>query len=239
MKTDEVQQETPAFISKEVSNARRFFLDLNPASCPGIRVVCGGLEQCASNYALSRQGFPYSSIEFIAGGHGELKLQGRVYELTAGTVFSYGPEIPHEITTDSTNPLAKYFVDFVGEEALRLLTESSLALGSCVQVSGPAQVRAIFEELIREGSSPGPLTPRICALLLSYLILKIGEKSITHGAASTGAFLTYERCRNYIEANFLNVRTLEEVAQGCNVDKTYLCRLFKKFDHQSLSLIHI
>lgn len=37
-------QEEPAFVSRQVSEARRYYLDLDPGKEAGIAVVCGGYE---------------------------------------------------------------------------------------------------------------------------------------------------------------------------------------------------
>ncbi len=227
------KEPAPAFFSTDVSAARRFYLDLKPSAFPGLRVACGGFERCVPGYEIERSGFPYLSIEFVVHGKGALVLDGAERPLSAGAVFTYGPGVAHRIRSDAGDPMMKYFVDFSGEAARELLNETGLDPGTCTHVSAAAQIQNIFEDIIRNGLAPTPLTPRACALLVEYLILKIAEKSAPQGAANSRACATYERCRRFIEERFLEVRTLEEVADRCNVDKAYICRLFQKFDYQS------
>jgi hypothetical protein len=104
----------PTFFSPQVLEARRFYLDLAPASSKPLAVVCGGWERCAPDYAIHRPTFPYYSIEFVVRGKGTLSLAGRDFAVLPGVVFSYGPGIAQKITTDAADPLVKYFVDFTG-----------------------------------------------------------------------------------------------------------------------------
>src|SRR5665213_2552514 len=105
-------QPTPDFFSPQVSEARRFYLDLKPPRGTRLAVVCGGVEHCAPGYAIRRATFPFYSLEYVVRGEGRLKLGQRGFELRPGVVFSYGPGIAQHIDTNAQNPLVKYFVDF-------------------------------------------------------------------------------------------------------------------------------
>ena len=228
----EIDQQ-PEFFSAQIVEARRFCLDLNPPGGTRLAVVCGGNENCAEDYVLSRSTFPYWGLEFVAQGHGRLILAGQGHDLMAGTVFTYGPDIPLEIIPGDRGNLVKYFVDFAGEEAQALLTRHGPVPGSVIQTSAPNEVLALFDSLIRAGLSGTPLSPQITAVLLEHLILKISDTAIPAGAADTPAFSTYRRCQRYLEEHWAELASLDQAAQRCHVDPAYLCRLFNRFDHQS------
>jgi AraC-like DNA-binding protein len=223
----------PEFFSVQIAEARRFCLDLNPPRNARLAVVCGGNEHCAPDYVIHRSTFPYWGLEFVAQGHGRLTLAGNTHELVSGTVFSYGPDIPQEIIPGERGNLVKYFVDFTGKEAKRLLQHYGPIPGSVIQTSAPNEVLALFDDLIREGLSGTPLSLQITAIILEHLILKISATSMPAGAADTPAFSTYRRCQRYIEEHWNELASLDQAAQHCHVDSAYLCRLFRRFDHQS------
>src|SRR5512133_530848 len=85
----------PDFFSADVAKARRFYLDLNPPSGTRLTVVCGGVEQSTPAYSIQRGTFPFYSLEYVARGQGEVVLKGRRHALRPGSVFSYGPGVPH------------------------------------------------------------------------------------------------------------------------------------------------
>ena len=223
----------PDFFSAQVSEARRFYLNLDPPASRELIVVSGGCEQCDADYRIDRQDFPYYSIEFVARGHGWLTLAGVRHELTSGIAFAYGPGIAHQITNDPDRPLVKYFVDFVGTAARRLLRAPAPAMGTIAQTSAPDDILPLFDELIRTGLRNGPFRDRICALLVEHMLLRMAETAVPPGSVGTLAFETYQRCRAFIEAHYLELQTLNEIADRCRVDPAYLCRLFNRYDHQS------
>jgi AraC-like DNA-binding protein len=223
----------PEFFSPHVREARRFYLDLAPPARQPLAVVCGGFEYSAPDYAIDRANFPYFSIEFVASGKGAVVLSGQEVRLLPGTVFAYGPEVPHHITTDRDDPLAKYFVDFTGRRAANLLRRYALTPGTSGHVFAPGEIQRIFDDLIQNGLKSTRFSAHACATLLEYLVLKIAESLSTWEAAQTPAFATYQRCRHYIQANYPGTTNLAQIARHCHVDAAYLCRLFRRYDHQS------
>lgn len=227
------RHEAPDFFSTQVSDARRFYLDLNPSPRERMIVVCGGCERCAPDYEIHRSGFPYHSLEFVARGTGSLVLGGKRHLLEPGTVFSYGPGIPQDIATDPKDRLVKYFVDFAGKDAGNLLAIHGPRPGRVARTSAPHEIVALFDDLIRNGLKDTHYSPRICAAILEHLILKIAETSVPTGIAETPAFATYERCRKHIQDHHLRLTTLDQIARECRVDPAYLCRLFQRYGRQT------
>lgn len=218
---------SPDFFSPDIRVSRRFYLDLGRRGRETPSVVAGGWEECAPNYLISRTDFPHLSIELVADGRGSLVLDGRRHILAAGTVFTYGPGIPHRITSDPAAPLQKYFVDFHGRGAAGLLAEAGLSPGFCGEISRTAGVSAVWEELIRFGSRLNPTGARGASRAFELLVLMLADDR-AGGGRSGRAEATLDRCEAYMQQHFLEVRTVEEVAVACHVDVAYLCRLFRR-----------
>ena len=223
----------PDFFSTQVSQARRFYLNLKPSPKARLTVVCGGREHCAADYAISRRTFPFYSLEYIAEGHGQLRLDGTEHWLQPGGIFSYGPGIAQEIATDKKSPLVKYFIDFFGLDSVKLLTAANLKPGTVASVFPPGEIAPLFDELIRNGRRGTPGTNEICARLLEGLILKVADARAPLPGQETLAFATYQHCREHIQRHFLRLRSVAQVAAECHLDDTYLCRLFQRYDYQS------
>lgn len=223
----------PEFFSPHVAQARRFYLNLTPPRSAPLAVVCGGREHCTSDYAIHRKSFPYLSIEFVAEGRGSLMLEGRRHELQSGSVFCYGPGVAHDISSDPSERLVKYFVDFSGTTAGTLLKQCGLRPGKALQVVAPAELQFLFDELVHNGLRATRFSPSICSKLLECLALKLAELSAPSEGLGSPAFLTYLKCRQHIQNHFERLRTLEQIARECHVNGAYLCRLFKRFDHQT------
>jgi AraC-like DNA-binding protein len=223
----------PKFFSSQVSEARRFYLNLAPPASKPVAVVCGGCEHCTPDYAIHRTTFPYFVIEFVIRGHGSLTLGGQHFTLHSGSLFTFGPRIPHDVTTDPSDPIVEYFVVFSGTRTLRMLEQGSLAPGSFRTVFAIGEIQQIFDDLCSNGLKETRYSSQICEALLEYLILKISDSLMHNEASKTPAFATYQRCRNYIQSHFLQLHTQSQIAKECHIDPAYLCRLFRRYDHQT------
>ena len=227
------QAPLPEFFSHQVGEARRFYLDLCPSRHRALALVSAGLEHCAPDYVIDRTAFPYACIEYVVRGRGRLRLGAFDSTLKAGMAFSYAPGIPHRITADPRDPLVKYFVDFTGKRAASVLEKCGLAGGCVVHVFPPDCVMPLFEELIRSGTQPRANTAELCSALVECIALKIGTVSVPPETAQSRSFATYLRCREVIEKNFLQLRSLEQIAERCGMDNAYICRLFSRYDGQT------
>jgi len=138
----------PNYFSAQVSDARRFFLELNPKTGARrqITVTSGGWERCRSDYEIQRAGFFSPIIEFVSRGFGTLTLAEKPYELRPGTIFFYGPETSHQIRTSPDHAMEKYFVAFDG--GTEFLRECQILPGIVLQAMHPAQIHEIFDDLI-------------------------------------------------------------------------------------------
>ena len=77
----------PAFVSRQVVAAERYFLDLRPVANGPLTVVCGGLERVQADYEVVREDFPYCCLEFVAAGHGTRSLRDRDVSLSPGRLL--------------------------------------------------------------------------------------------------------------------------------------------------------
>lgn len=223
----------PAFVSQQVTDAQRFYLNLKPRAVRGLAVVCGGWEKCAPEYRVERTTFPFLGLEFVAAGEGTVMLGSRRHPLAIGTVFSYGPRVSHRIENAADHPLTKYFVDFTGSAAAGLLASCGLAPGGAVEVTNAGQVRAAFEALIRFGQQRDARTERLCVLQLEILLHTIARSPAARTKSEQQARATFERARQHIDAHFGELESLAGLAAACGVGASHLCHLFRRFHDES------
>lgn len=224
---------SPSFLSTQVTASNRFWLQPPKNPSHNLAVICGGWEQCSADYRIDRSTFPYRSVEFVAKGSGSLVLAGQTYPLRPGVVFTYGPDVPHQIRTDPEAPLLKYFADFDGRAGLALLADCGLGGGIPVQLANLAAVRARFDELIWLGSVADVRTVRTCALQFELLLHAIARAIEPPTPRARHVRETFNRCREFIEHNFLSVSSLAEVSARCHVDASHICRVFREFHSES------
>lgn len=223
----------PEFVSQQVTEARRFFLNLAPTSTTSLEVVCGGVERMRPDYVVDRIDFPYFAMELVAEGGGELTIGGDRYALAPGTIFAYGPGVPHVIRNHPDNGMRKYYLDFVGTQSEELLNAAGLVREgrefTVVEVGRTHELIHLFEMLIRDASENGPMVSEICNALVRLLFLKIRQSRLRSTSEMPKAFATFERVRQFIEENFLQLDKAQDIAEGCGITPVYLSRLFGRF----------
>jgi AraC-like DNA-binding protein len=222
----------PAFISRQVSMARRFYFAL--ATTPGTRLhlALGGWERVQPEYAIHRPRFPYYSIEFVAEGKGRITLANEEHELVPGALFGYGPGCPLEMSTDPKSPLVKYYATFCGSAAKSILQSAGISPCGFKQIGTRHQVQDIFEVILTNGLNHTRWSQRICGLLLHALSLKIAEQKIAGSQGiNSRAYATYLRVRDLIDRDYLKLRSIEEVAAECGLTVPYICQIFKRYSH--------
>lgn len=219
-------------MSRQVAEARRFYLEPSRGDAQGPAVVCGGWERSAADYEIQRNGFPYLSLEFVAGGRGTLRMNGRTHALARGTVFAYGPGVAHAITTHPVDRLSKYFVNYAGRGAAAALEAAGLAPGDCHAVAAVDEVQAAFEQLLFAGRRGTRTAGKIAALQGQILLLLVSEVRLPSSQRTNAALGTFVRCQRYLEEHFLALTTAEEMAEACHVAPAYLSRLFLRFAGQ-------
>lgn len=227
----------PGFVSRQVVSARRWFLNrrpvLRPDGRPDIQVVCGGCERVRADYCVDREDFPYLCIEFVAAGHGTLTVRGRDHDLVPGSVFAYGPGIPHTIRTDPRRRLLKYYVDFVGTAATARMQTARIPPGSVLRVPQPHDVGEIFGLLQQCGLAHSSHAPALCAQLLGVVLTKIAERGLRADAVDPKSLDTYKRFRAFLARERLRLSSAAEAARDFGISTAYACRLFKRFDTTS------
>jgi AraC-like DNA-binding protein len=219
----------PAFISRQVTEARRYYLNLNPSPRAAFEVVCGGVERLSPEYVIRQRNLPYFGVELVVDGEGAVVLNGRRFRLAPGAVFAYGPGVVHTIRNDAQHRMRKYYVTFAGREALALLKATGLGRWKMLHVPALHQLTHIFEALWREAREDTALARTLCETLVRLLLLKIQQLAVPGGRSVPRAFETYERLRRHIEQHHLRVHTVDEIARECHVTPMYASRLFRRF----------
>ena len=142
------------YFSSQVVRVRRFYDADWRARERGSLWTClvgGGCEWCAPDYEIARQSFPFLEFGFVARGRGSVELAGRRFDVEGGTAFFFDQRTPHVMRSHPTDPMVKYFFNFVGMRGRRLVESSGLAFGGVVLVADAPRMTELLEEIIEIG----------------------------------------------------------------------------------------
>jgi AraC-like DNA-binding protein len=225
--------EASSLLSRQVTGARYFFLNLAPAKDEKLVLVMGGREHCNPDYVIRRPGFPFHVLEYVASGHGTVRLDGDTHELGPGVVFAYAPRMSCEIRTEPRDPMLKYFLAFAGRQASTRLTRCGVSAGAARSIAAAAEVTSVLEDLVREGQRAGAVAPRICATIFELLLLKIEESATLALQQAEPAREAFLRCKALIDAEAEHLTTLAEIAAAARVEASSVCRWFRRYQGTS------
>lgn len=182
------------------------------------------------DYVVERSDFAYFAIEWVSEGRGTLVMGGKEHELASGSLFAYGPGIPHRIANLPPDNMRKYYLDLAGTEAAAWLNKLGLLKGRPVTVARTHELVELWNLIDREARDVADHSHASCEMLVRVFLQKIQQRTVSsRDGESSEAFQTFEMARRLIEERFLEFRTVEEVASEIGFSPIYLSRLFKRF----------
>jgi AraC-like DNA-binding protein len=232
------------FISDRVKRGDYYFLDLDPEPGSVLSVVCGGREVCDGSYLVDRKDFRYYSLEFVASGSGTVSLANQEYgtvnrkpglrdfALEPGTVFCYGPGIPHRINAGPATAMVKYFVDFTGRESEGLV-RAVFPDGTPWAVSSADWIQRLFEDLKTAADNLTETRAAVCALIVRQLLVMLADRTLSGAPGELDRRARFRNLKSRLRELALQGFDLQHAAAACGISPSYLSRLFRRFDTET------
>jgi AraC-like DNA-binding protein len=92
-----------------------------------------------------------------------------------------------------------------------------------------SEVRTLAEEIIHEGQGSSRHAREICTTLFDLLLLKLADAGAAQQDSSEPARRNFLRCKALIDAEPTLLRSLDEIAIRVGLEKSSVCRLFRRF----------
>ena len=199
----------------------------------GLRLLCAGRERCLPGFHVNRTDFACVLVEFVVEGKGKLRANGAISDLFPGVLFSYQMDTPHDLWAEPADPMTKYFAAYQVSRKQDIRPTWGIAPGTIRWTHDLPTVRTLFDELIREGQLTGRLHQEITARYLELILLK-GSEAVdpSHGQVAGGAE-AYQRALTWIENNYAQIVTLDDLGANVGLEPNYICRLFRRFGQET------
>lgn len=196
---------------------------------PYLDVNLVGFEITRPDYKLSRKTFSYFALELVTKGKGTLRLKGSEYPLGPGSIFTYGPGIPHRIESDRHEPLEKYFIDLTLQATL--FDSPINEPGMIFKTSRTNRLASLLRGLLEDATN-GVDDERI-RRTTAHLFLDLASLDIhRENPVNTRSYQTYLAVKTFIDQNHHQIGSLVELATAMNFDSSYLSRLFKRYSNE-------
>lgn len=186
----------------------RHLSDLNP--------LTAGIEQCLPGHSFGPAIRPYTLIHFVLKGTGIFQKNGKTYPVHAGEAFLILPGEVTSYTADETDPWQYQWIGFDGK-----LAADFSQLPPVFPISDWA-----LRKLRLDMENNGTLEYRFAAGLF-YLYAELF-------AQKPKKKQYIQHVQDFIQVNFMQDLSVEQIAAQMNLDRRYLSRLFKQHTGQSI-----
>lgn len=180
----------------------RHLQDLNP--------LIVGMEQCLPGHSFGPAIRPYTLIHFVMKGKGTLYKRGKEYPVHAGDAFLILPDEITTYTADMDDPWHYQWIGFDGS-----LAKDFAQLPPVFPVS-----ERIFRRLRYDMENTGTLEYKYTAGLFDLYAEVFSQQPKKKQYV--------QQVQDYIQANYMQKLSVEELAKRINLDRRYLSRLFKE-----------
>ncbi len=216
----------PDFISRKVQKGDYFFLNLNPINGDSLTIISGGIEICGDEYEVRRSNFPYYALEYVISGSCDIQVGRRSSHIGPGQLFTYPPDTPLKIIKVGSSHLTKYFVSFVGVDALSLVKKLESPHKGSVDLSHLPWIAENFRQLLELGKKQ---QSDACKLLFRLILNQIPNEPILKRDPKSPAYETYRKCRALIDSDYAKLMALSDLSKSVHVSDAYICRIFQKY----------
>ncbi|MDO5397660.1 MAG: AraC family transcriptional regulator [bacterium] len=175
-------------------------------------------------------------IYYLASGKRTMMVEQKIYDLYPGDVLLLLPDVLHKgAGTDphekfgmefSKHFLECFFTDYLQQEILKCFKYAILHLDTEIR----EQFEALYKKMYSEYKNGELYAVSIADILL--LLNRAGKRNPPQECRfrqyAPNASERVNAVISYIEGNFANIKSIEEIAEHTYLNKSYMCRLFKK-----------
>ena len=216
----------------------RKIISLSDMNTIDITPILYGTEQCPENGSFGPAARNCYIVHFVFSGKGSLDVNGKKYEIGPNQVFILRPNEVAYYQADKTDPWHYAFVNFNTILAVSMLSNTHVMDGSAV--------KHIFESLAENVESGNTNIYYVCGKLFELLSVLENADHLPYNVNYVSSKL-YElidilentdnlpfnssyaiKAKNYMEIYYNTPITVQGLAEQLNIDRRYLCSLFKK-----------
>lgn len=194
-----------------------------------------GMQECTSGYSYGPAIRQHYLIHYCLSGKGEYHVNNKIYHVEAGDAFLIMPHVVTYYQADEKDPWTYAWVGFDGKKAKLYLERCHLDKHNLVvHCEYIDEVRETFISMLAHyklSYSNEMFIQGEFFHFLSYLMksanLVYHEDSQEYGNAYV------QKALEYIQNNYQNVISVQEIADYLSINRSYLTTLFKQHLHLS------
>ena len=189
-----------------------------------------GLEECIPGHFFGPAVRNHYLLHYILDGEGIFEVGGNRYRLGKGQGFLICPDVITYYQADAANPWSYCWFGFNGTLAELLLKEAGLTMASPIlHYDRDDMIYRYLQLMIESRECRKARETRLTGLLYFMLSVLVEFGPITPpGQKESRAEIYVEKVQDFIEVNYAQKITVEDIAHFIGLNRSYLCSLFKQ-----------
>lgn len=188
-----------------------------------------GTQKCSPCHEYGPAMRSYNLIHYILKGKGKFIINQKTYELEAGSGFFIPPNEVTYYQADAEDPWEYVWVGFEGMYSEKYFKQADITVENPVFTDPSEYTKNLFREIadcaFLEKNTLNMRVTGLVMLFFSQILLQTQPENIKLKSGETYVNHALE----YIENNYWHKISMDELAHHININRTYLCKLFKKY----------
>ncbi len=173
--------------------------------------------------------YPFYRLGYTTQGKVRLNDTAKDYVVTGGTFYAFRPGETSFAEAIGPSNWSHYILNFSGEEAAQLINKTGILNARVVSVKDQNTAEIIMRSIVDESLNNTANSQQICEYYLKILLLKLSDWIISVDNIRQTDYDTFIKCKNFIDKDFVNLISIDNISNACGVSQQHLARIFKKY----------
>ena len=194
------------------------------------------LDECGIEQGIPGFGYKYkvlknSVIHYVCKGYGTFKVNDKIYNLKEGDIFILLKGMDVEYMASMDNPWEYYWVGFSGSKTSEYLNRTSIVDSYVANCMENSKIPFIILNMCEISKNYNPSNSDDILLLnelysLLYALIREFPKPFEYKDKEIHKYI--QNAINFINSNYMNNITVNEIAEHVNLSRSYLYKMFIK-----------
>ncbi|HHD2753187.1 TPA: AraC family ligand binding domain-containing protein [Clostridium perfringens] len=194
------------------------------------------VDECGIEQGIPGLGYKYevsknAVIHYVTKGYGTFKFNGKVYNLKQGDIFILIKGMNVEYVASIDDPWEYYWIGFSGSNANEYLNRTSITNSYVANCKSNSKIPHIILNMCEISKTYNPSCSDDILLLkelysLLYTLIEEFPKPFDYKDKELHTYI--QDALNFINSNYMNNITVQEIADYVNLSRSYLYKMFIK-----------
>lgn len=194
------------------------------------------LDECGIEQGIPGFGYKYevlkdAVIHYISKGYGTFKINDEVYNLKQGDIFILLKGMNVEYIASMDEPWEYYWIGFSGSKANECLNRTAIIESYAASCKEDSKIPYMILNMCEISKTYNPSCSDDILLLkelysLLYALIEEFPRPFEYKDKELHAYI--QEAINFINSNYMNSITVNEIANHVNLSRSYLYKMFIK-----------